>query len=166
MSKKKAMFFKQAVAEVIEVYPTGNAASIGAGELDNWSNNWSDLTADVASVQDLTEDNDGDYAILITNRDGGTFKDGRFSIADIAVGETYSYSFLAKRGVQGTTQYVNFRDAFTTKIVNITTNSWELYTGTLTGASNGAGGVRCLVSSNVGALGDELYIDGFSIIKI
>lgn len=83
----------------------------------------------------------------------------------VTSGDTFTISFWAKRGAQGTdqqlTSWVNLSGG--PGGVNLTA-TWTEYTYNVTATATGTATIR-IYACSTGATGDEVYIDNLSIVK-
>jgi len=170
MSKKKAMFFKQIATLPIgtEIYPNNDApchASITDTNTitEDFTNSWYNYST-TTLVSNNIENQVGDFCLLATATITDTARCRRRF--PVIAGKTYNISVWAKGGL-GSDQQIREVIGFDTGIsITPVTDSWVKYDfNGLVATATGNGEIRFYAHSS-GAIGDEIYIDGFSILEL
>ena len=165
MSKKKAMFFKQAVSGEIDIYPTGNPASFGSSEGNDITAITGDIYKTTVAVNSV-DFQDGIYSLEFECITTQTNKYLAIQV-NIESGKTYEVSLFGKRSGTNDAR-VLFRPPFSgpaNGYLYITeTANFALYTVTLTATAKGVADIRFFPSLD-GQLNEKMWIDGFKIIE-
>ena len=163
MSKKKAMFFKQAVSGEIDIYPTGNPASFGSSE----GNDITAITGDFFKTTVAVNSVDFEDGIYSLEFESISIQTNKFLTIQVNVenGKTYEVSLFGKRSGTNDARLL-FRPPFSgAGYVYITeTANFALYTVTLTATATGVADIRFFPSID-GQLNEKMWIDGFKIIE-
>jgi hypothetical protein len=172
MSKKKAMFFKQAVAGFTELYDFEDSAdyttetatvkttNIGFGY---WGlSNCSVESAGVGQADTTTAQN-GDYCIKITNTGGGSNQRVETRIQVVA-GDQYTIKVWAKEGT-GLNQIAYWAGFVVTPSPVTVTGDWTEYTFNVEASATGTAYCRFYPQFSTATIGNHLYIDNISIEK-
>ncbi len=119
---------------------------------------WTTNGATVAAVIE-----DGEDAVLITAI-FENFSRGILNISGLTIGNNYRVTIRAKIGAQGTTQFTGFYTWCTFSSIPITASSFTTFSFDV--VATAVGGESRLNSSELGAIGDELFVSTVSIREI
>ena len=152
-------------SSIINVFPTGNAASPGTDEANSvgtWTNDGDPTLATVEASTD--QSHDGSYSIKIT----ALGLSGRGSIlVPVVNGTVYDISIWVYQ-VVSVSSGAKFRSwtGFTTSpdVVLNSVGTWTEYTFTLTASITGNALIRCYARDSGGSNGDILYVDDVTVV--
>jgi len=186
MSKKKAMFFKQVDAGVVDLYDFDDVASLQSENdvlntnailgVADWANITSAHTITIAGVGKAdTEHYSGNGNTLCLKAEliaDGNFRRIEFGleqmsgIASVIAGDQYTISFYAKCGAVNAQQISGWTNCTGDPVNVALTTTWTLYSYTITAETTADIVIRFYGSWSGGLAGDTFYLDDFSIIKI
>ena len=146
----------------VDIFPSGNAASVGTNEGTAFSN----IVSNSGTLSNSTDRIDGAYSLSVVSAVATSSIEPQFSFT---AGTSYVITFWAKRtiGSLTTASVYTFSpfSASTSKKLTIDSASWKEYTFTQVANATGTGILR-VYSSFSGAIGDAILLDKFSIIEI
>lgn len=147
------------VDPIIELHTGPNAASDPSGSEADATTGWTAVQVTMTSV--TTDPQTGTYHMQIVSEDGASDRaDYTFATEN---GAQYEVSIWAREavGTDGRIQTFSNLTGWTTSTL---TGSWTNYTQTVTATST-TGTIR-IYAANAGSIGDTVYFDNISIVKV
>jgi len=172
MSKKKAMFFKQAVVGFTELYDFEDSADYTTETATVKTANtgfgyWgiSNCSVESAGVgqSDTTVAQNGDYCIKITNTGGGSNQRGETRIQVVA-GDQYTIKIWAKAGT-GTNIIAYWAGFVVTPSPVTVTAGWNEYVFNVEASATATAYLRFYPQFASATIGHHFYVDNISIEK-
>ena len=137
--------------------------NLGPELQDNWdmSKGVTGWTAGGSTIEAVI---DGEYNALKITAIDGSFDQAGLSISGLTIGKMYRLDVIARRGAQGTSQFVRSATWATISQTAITTTTYQNYVFDV--AATAVSGLSRVYAALSGAIGDEAFVRQVSIREI